>query len=91
MMHHIGHKGYDKVDCPPRYQSTEFASGKRRFIDWLDWMHPDAWKHEHNVLHHYHTGEVTDPDLVERNIELIRQSKIPAFFKYIAVAFFMCT
>ncbi len=91
MMHHIGHKGYDKVPCPSRYQSEGFASGKRRFIDWLDWMHPDAWKHEHNVLHHYHTGEVTDPDLVERNIELIRAAKIPAFFKYIAVTFFMCT
>ncbi len=91
MMHHIGHKGYDKVSCPERYKSTGFAVGKRRFIDWFDWMHPEAWKHEHNVLHHYHTGEVSDPDLVERNVELIRTARIPVFMKYFAVLFFMCT
>jgi fatty acid desaturase len=31
-------------------------------------MLPEAWRYEHNVLHHYHTNEVADPDLVEQNL-----------------------
>ena len=91
MMHHVGHKGYDKVPCPERYKSYNFAKGARRFIDWCDWMYPPAWNYEHNILHHYHTGETTDPDLAERNVERIRNSKLPMFLKYLAVFLFMCT
>jgi len=91
MMHHVGHKGYDKVNCPERYKSSGFAKGNRRFIDWLDWMHPMAWKYEHNILHHYHTGESADPDLAERNVEFIRNSNMPIPFKYIIIFLFMCT
>ncbi len=91
MMHHVGHKGYDKTNGPARFTSAGFAKGYRRYIDWFDWMHPAAWKHEHNILHHYHTGEQADPDLVERNVELIRNAKIPRRFKYLALLFFMCT
>jgi fatty acid desaturase len=70
MMHHIGHRGYDTVPgIPGRFTSKSFAAGLRRFIDWPDWMTPEAWKYEHNVLHHSHTGEVYDPDLVERNVD----------------------
>jgi len=73
IMHHIGHRGYDKVPgVPPEYTSKVFARGNRRFVDWLDWMLPDAWIYEHNVLHHSYTGELRDPDLVERNTEYIR-------------------
>ncbi len=68
LMHHIGHRGYDNVPgVPPRYTSEVFAAGRRRFLDWPDWIEPEAWKYEHNVLHHAFTGEETDPDLVERN------------------------
>lgn len=73
LMHHCGHRGYDKVpDAPTRYTSRVFARGKRRFLDWADWMLPEAWIYEHNVLHHAHTGEERDPDLIERNTEELR-------------------
>jgi fatty acid desaturase len=81
IMHHIGHRGYDKVPgVPPEYTSKVFARGNRRFVDWLDWMLPDAWIYEHNVLHHSYTGELRDPDLVERNTEYIR--KFPKSVRY---------
>ena len=28
----------------------------------------EAWNVEHNQLHHYHLGEIEDPDLVEHNL-----------------------
>jgi fatty acid desaturase len=72
LMHHVGHKGYDKVPgVPARFTSKVFARGKRRFLDWPDWMLPDAWIHEHNVMHHSFTGEDDDPDLIERNTEWV--------------------
>ncbi|EYF08790.1 fatty acid desaturase family protein [Chondromyces apiculatus] len=73
LMHHIGHRGYDKVPgVPAKYTSKVFARGRRRFLDWPDWMIPEAWIYEHNVLHHSHTGEERDPDLIERNTEELR-------------------
>ncbi len=73
LMHHCGHRAYDKVPgTPARYTSKVFAKGWRRFVDWPDWMLPEAWTYEHNVLHHTHTGEDTDPDLIERNTEALR-------------------
>lgn len=73
LMHHIGHRGYDRVPgVLPRHTSRVFARGWRRWMDWPDWMHPAAWCHEHNVLHHSFTGEEGDPDLLERNTEWIR-------------------
>lgn len=90
--HHISHKGYDKVpNIPTRYTSKGFAKGMRRLLDWFDWMYPEAWANEHNLLHHYHTGEVYDPDLVERNLQIIRSAHVPMLVKYLAVGFFMCT
>ncbi len=78
LMHHIGHRGYDKVPgVPPRYTSSVFARGRRRFLDWPDWIVPDPWIYEHNVLHHANTGEETDPDLVERNTEWLRELPRP--------------
>src|SRR5262249_10089236 len=57
LMHHVGHRGYDKVPgVARRHTSRVFARGRRRFVDWLDWMTPEAWVYEHNVLHHQHTG-----------------------------------
>jgi fatty acid desaturase len=92
LMHHIGHRGYDKVpNVPPRYTSRVFARGWRRFVDWADWMIPEAWIYEHNVLHHSHTGELKDPDLIERNTEFLRNSNLPMPLRYGAMAFLALT
>jgi fatty acid desaturase len=92
VMHHVAHRGLDRIaDAPPEWKSDRFARGKRRVIDWLDWISPDAWRFEHNRLHHYHTGEVLDPDLVEHNVEKLRDSNAPLALKYAAVAFYMLT
>ncbi len=69
LMHHVGHRGYDRVpEAPAEARSGVFATGLRRLTDFLDWIEPEAWKHEHNVMHHAHTGEEDDPDLIERNV-----------------------
>ena len=82
LMHHVGHRGYDRVPgIPPRYTSRVFATGWRRMLDWPDWMLPEAWKYEHNVLHHTHTGEASDPDLIERNAESLRDADVPELVK----------
>ncbi len=90
LMHHIAHRGYDKVPgVPARYTSKVFARGRRRFLDWADWMLPEAWTYEHNVLHHAHTGEEDDPDLVERNTEGLKRYSMPvryALFGLLAVS-----
>lgn len=87
LMHHIGHRGYDKVpNAPARYTSRVFARGRRRFLDWADWMLPEAWIYEHNVLHHGYTGEERDPDLIERNTRAMRESSAPRPLKYLAMA-----
>lgn len=78
LMHHINHRGYDKVPgIPKKYTSEVFGKGRRRFLDWPDWLDAEAWAYEHNYLHHAHTAEVDDPDLVEHNMEQVRISKLP--------------
>lgn len=90
--HHILHGGYDRVPgIPERYTSKGFAKGLRRFIDWPDWMMPEAWNYEHNVLHHYNTGEEADPDLVEANFSNIHESTLPFFLRYLLIGGFMLT
>lgn len=83
--HHVGHRGYDRVGGPV---GKTFAEGARRWIDWFDWLLPAAWKHEHNVLHHYRLNEARDPDLVEDNLQWLRQSGWPMPLRYAIVAFF---
>jgi fatty acid desaturase len=91
MMHHVAHGGMDRVPgVPARYTSARFAQGSRRFVDWLDWILPEAWHQEHKV-HHYRTGEVEDPDLVEDNVRLIRESSAPAALKYAAIGLIALT
>ncbi len=83
LMHHVGHRGYDRVPgIPKRFTSRVFARGQRRMIDWADWMIPEAWMYEHNVLHHANVGELKDPDLIERNAEPLRNARLPLFAKY---------
>lgn len=89
IMHHIGHRGYDKVpNIPEKYHSRTFAKGWRRFIDWFDWMIPDGWKYEHNVLHHTYTGESRDPDILQNNVEFLKVSRIPMPIRYVLLAIF---
>jgi len=86
LQHHISHGGYDWVPgVAPRYTSRYFARGWRRFSDWFDWILPAAWTCEHNFLHHYHTGEEKDPDLVERHAELLRNWRGPRALKYLSL------
>jgi fatty acid desaturase len=80
LMHHISHRGYDKVpDIEPKYTSKVFGKGWRRLLDWMDWIYPEAWHEEHDFMHHYHLGEDDDPDLVERNTEWMRQMGLPVW------------
>lgn len=84
--HPILHGAYDKVpNIPYRYTKKGFASGNRRWIDWLDWIKPDAWAYEHNIMHHYHLGEMDDPDNVEKDVKWIHDMKVPIFVKYLVV------
>jgi len=71
MAHHTIHCGYDRIPgVPRRYTSQGFAKGWRRFIDWFDWMTPEAWRHEHNLMHHCRLNEDPgDPDLLEAIVE----------------------
>jgi hypothetical protein len=88
--HHTCHGGYNRVDAG-RYKSRGFALGlTNRIVDWLDWMQPEAWNVEHNRLHHYSLNEGKDPDLVQRNLDDLREAKIPIALKYIKV-FFLST
>lgn len=90
--HHISHRAYDRIPgIPERYTSQRFARGWRRFLDWPDWILPEAWNHEHNVLHHYRTSEIEDPDLVEENVRSIRESELPVWLRYIVVGFYALT
>jgi len=92
LMHHVGHRGYDRVPgIPERFTSRVFATGWRRFLDWPDWMLPEAWKYEHNVLHHTNTGELRDPDLVERNTHWLRGLAIPRPAKLAAMGLLAVT
>jgi len=90
--HHVSHKAFDKIPgVPARYTSRGFAKGRRRLLDWFDWMWPEAWHHEHDVLHHFHTGELADPDLVEENLKTIREAELPKAVKYAVVIFYAST
>lgn len=87
--HPIMHGAYDKVpNIPKHYTKDGYAKGLRRYIDWLDWIKPDAWAFEHNIMHHYHLGELDDPDNVEKNLEWLHKKDIPVFFKYAVVYIF---
>jgi fatty acid desaturase len=87
LSHHVVHQGYDRVEnVPARYTSAQWAVSWRRFVDWFDWMHPDAWRQEHNVMHHYRLGEVADPDLVEERAWLLRDPRVPKPIRYLGVA-----
>ncbi|MBL4730976.1 MAG: fatty acid desaturase [Sulfurimonas sp.] len=90
--HPILHGAYDKIpNIPHRYTKDGFAHANRRWLDWLDWIKPDAWAYEHNIMHHYHLGEADDPDNVERNLHWLHKAKIPTWLKYTIVYLFAFT
>ncbi len=88
--HPILHGAYDKVEnIPYRYTKAGFGKGIRRYVDWLDWIKPDAWAYEHNIMHHYHLGEKEDPDNIELNLRAIRD--FPLWSKYVFVTLLAAT
>ena len=90
--HPILHGAYDKVpNVPEQYKKKNFAQGSRRWWDWLDWIKPEAWMYEHNIMHHYHLGETDDPDNVERNMQWLIQSKTPMWLRTLFVYVFAAT
>ena len=92
IVHPILHGAYDKVpNVPVEYTKRGFARGKRRYIDWLDWIKPEAWEYEHNIMHHYHLGEDDDPDNVERNMQWLTQSRTPMFLRRLFIYLFAFT
>jgi len=88
--HHVCHGGYDNLKGDHLHRK-KYALGWRRIVDWLDWMLPEAWNCEHNQFHHYQLGELSDPDLVERNLRYTREASWPLAVKYFAVLFLMLT
>ena len=90
--HPVSHRGYNRIaGVPARYTSQGFARGWRRFIDWFDWIHPEAWHHEHNVFHHYYTSEPEDPDIVEVNVAPIRAWRAPVWVKTLVLLLLAAT
>ena len=89
--HPVSHGGYDKIPgVPKRYTSKGFARGWRRFLDWGDWMHPDAWNQEHNRLHHSNWVSRKILIIYSSIWQWLRHSKIPMWMRYLIVAVFAC-
>ncbi|MCB0420186.1 MAG: fatty acid desaturase [Bdellovibrionales bacterium] len=87
--HPVLHKGYDKVpEIPYSCTSRGHASGWRRWVDWMDWIRPVSWDVEHNELHHYRLGEKEDPGNMKLNMEWLRTSRWPIWFRYFVVVIF---
>ena len=90
--HPVLHGAYDKVEnIPEKYTKKYYANGSRRWLDWLDWITPQAWMYEHNIMHHYHLGELDDPDNVERNMQWLIKSDIPMWLRRVIVYIFAGT
>jgi fatty acid desaturase len=85
--HPVCHRGYERIEGTPELlRGPGFARGWRRAIDWFDWIDPLAWREEHNIQHHYRLNEEADPDLVERNLAWLRDSKLPRWLRLVLVA-----
>jgi len=89
--HTTCHGGYDQIDKTKQYNRFIFAIGPyRRFMDWFDWLLPEAWNLEHNNYHHYHLGEQSsDPNLLEYNMESFRTMKLPLIIKRFIIYIFV--
>jgi fatty acid desaturase len=102
--HHISHGGYMNVPISKtentqlinkinksNYNRFTYGVKVRRFLDWMDYILPEAWHCEHNVYHHYKLNEDNDPDNVQHNLELLRNLKIPNVLKYLIIIGFAFT
>ncbi|MEN9787310.1 MAG: hypothetical protein RLZZ299_2574 [Pseudomonadota bacterium] len=90
--HHVLHRALDRIPgVPGELTSRGFARGGRRLLDWPEWIDPAAWDFEHNRLHHYHTGEIGDPDLPEEQLALMRTVRAPLWLKHLVLGFYMLT
>lgn len=84
--HPIIHGAYDSIEgIPLKYKRDNFGKGWRRNFDMFSWIHPLAWEHEHNKLHHGHLGTVEDPDTPINKFLWNRTKKKSLFRKYLNV------
>ena len=89
--HHVMHGAYDKIPgINQRYHTKFFAMGWRRWIDWFDWVYPIAWKYEHNVLHHFYTNELIDPDMMFYRVNYMFKRSYPTYIKCIFIWLVAC-
>ena len=80
--HHAMHGAYDGLSATPkRFKSKYFGHGWRRYTDWFDWLIPEYWLKEHNMLHHNRLGELADSDLVVENSLWIRKPERSLFVR----------
>ncbi len=89
--HHTSHGALDGLpNVPTAWTSSGFAQGARRWLQWPDWIEPNAWNREHNQLHHGYTNEGPDPDVVEAQLQWLRESSWPMPLRYLFVAVMAC-
>lgn len=90
--HHTLHRALDRSPGAADTETSRgFTRGRRRWFDWLDWLDPASWEYEHNKLHHFHTGEVADPDLVEEQLDRMRLHPAGKLRKYATIALLAAT
>jgi fatty acid desaturase len=89
--HHWSHRGYQ-----PQKPAQTFGKGVMRWWHWFDCIVPEAWHYEHNLLHHYHLGElhgetrnqsdqVGDPDVAQDQAWWLQNLPVPRWFKIIII------
>jgi fatty acid desaturase len=87
--HHIIHGGYHNHNHNTKYNRFTYGiTLRRRVLDWMDYILPEAWFCEHNIYHHYKLNESTDPDNVQQNLVLLRTLNAPLIVKYAIIALF---
>ena len=83
--HAIIHRGYDYAKHE-KFNSKTFTDDSLwgRWKSWsLEIFLPSGWSYSHGHSHHYKLNELTDPDLVERNLTFLREMKAPFWLKRI--------
>lgn len=86
--HHIAHRGYDRLKgLPAKYLSKNYSRGKRRFLNWFTWWDVSWWGHLHNQLHHAHTQDMLDADMMDST----NFDSYPVWQRYLILLFFACT
>jgi fatty acid desaturase len=89
--HHWSHRGYQA-----QRSAQDFGRGKLRWLHWFDCIVPEAWHYEHDLLHHYHLGElhgetrnqsdhVGDPDVAQDQAWWLQALALPLWLKVIII------